>query len=74
MLLVKLLLKSSSPRWLTDSKFNSTVCDRSLPFTIHGLAMRILLHSLLYGLGSKGKKFLEFHINSAIAKIYPLQS
>ena len=48
MLLEKLLLESSSPRWLTDSKFNNTVCGRSLPSTIHVLAMRILLPPLLY--------------------------
>ena len=48
MLLAKLLLESSSPRGLTDSKFNNTVCGRSLPYTIHVLAMRILLPSLLY--------------------------
>ena len=43
----KLLLKSSSPRWSTNSKFNNTVCDRSSPSTIHVLAMRILLPSSL---------------------------
>ena len=50
MLSGKLLLESSlpAPRWLTDSKFNNTVCGRGLPSTIHNLAMRILLPSLLY--------------------------
>ena len=48
MLSGKLLLKLSSPRWLTDSMFNNIVCGRSLPSTIHVLAMRILLPSLLY--------------------------
>ena len=51
MLSGKLLLELSSPRWLTDSKFNNTVCGRSLPSTIHVLAMRILLPSLLYAPG-----------------------
>ena len=53
MILAELLLKSSSPRWLTDSKFNNTVYGRSLPSTIHDhvLAMRILLPSLLYAPG-----------------------
>ena len=70
----KLLLKLSSPRWLTDSEFNSTVCGRSLPSTIHVLAMRILLPSLLYAPGMQNKKmFLKSHINSAITRIYPLQ-
>ena len=49
--LVKLLLKSTSPKWLTDSELNNTVCGKSLPSTIHVLAMRILLPSLLYDPG-----------------------
>ena len=36
---------------VTDSKFKNTVCGRSLPFTIHVLATRILLPSLLYASG-----------------------
>ena len=74
MLSAKLLLESSSPKWLTDSKFNNTVCGRSLPFTIHVLAMRILLPSLLDAPGMQRLKiFLEFRINSTIARIVPLQ-
>ena len=45
MLLVKLLLESSLPRWLTNSNFNNTVHGKSLPSTIHALAMK---PSLLY--------------------------
>ena len=44
---VKLLLESTSPKWLTDSELNNTVCGKSLLSTIHVLAMRILLPSLL---------------------------
>ena len=51
MILAKCLLKLSSHRWLTDSEFNNTVCGRSLPSTIHVLAMKILLPSLLYAPG-----------------------
>ena len=51
MLSGKLLLESSSPRWLTDPKFNNTVCGRSLPATIYVLAMRILLPPLLHDPG-----------------------
>ena len=71
---VKLLLESSSPRWLTDSTFNNTVCGRILPPTIHVLAMRILLSTLLYTLGMHTKIFPEFHINFVITRIYLLQS
>ena len=38
MLSVKLLLNLSSPRQLIDSKFNNTVCGKSLPSIIHDLA------------------------------------
>ena len=51
MISAKLLLKSSSPRWLTDSEFTNTVCGKSLPSTFHVLAMRILLPLLLYAPG-----------------------
>ena len=48
MILAKLLLESNSAGWLTDPEFNNNVCGRSLPSTIHVLAMRIPLPSLLY--------------------------
>ena len=64
----KILLESSSFRWLTNSKFNNTMRGRSLSFTIHVLAAAFIT---LHTRDAKVKTIPECHINSAIARIYP---
>ena len=68
MLLVKLLLKLSSSRWLKDSKFNNTVFARSLPSTCFSYEYSAAFITLC----SRDAIFLKFRINSTIARIYPL--
>ena len=71
----EILIKLSSARRLTNSKYNNTVHAKSLTVTDHGLVMRVLLPLLQCAPETKRQNiFPEFRLNCTTAKIHQSQS